>query len=146
MALSPTGRSWEGSSGSRLAEGRDSSQPQLGAHQLSRECSYAGEVQVTPTRPSMWIPGQRGQGSAPGTPPPPAPAPAAPLDAPTSGGKARPCSDEVTDAPDPLLPNVPPGLVTWGDFMGVSQDQICCPWRCARPKDSNHAGQRGSAI
>lgn len=66
MALSPTGRSWEGSSGSRLAEGRDSSQPQPGAHQLSREHSYAGEVQVTPTRPSTWIPGQRGQGSAPG--------------------------------------------------------------------------------
>ena len=78
--------------------------------------------------------------------PAPTPAPAAPLDAPTSGGKAQPCFDEATDAPDPLLPNVPPGLITWGDFTGVSQDQICCPWGCARPKDSNHAGQQGSAV
>ena len=87
------------------------------------------------------------------TPPPehthtpaPTPAAAAPLDAPTSGGKAQPCSDEATDAPDPLLPNVPPGLITWGDLAGLSQDQICCPWGGARPKDSNHAGQQGSAV
>lgn len=112
MALSPTGRSWEGSSGSRLAEGRDSSQPQLGAHQLSRECSYAGEVQVTPTRPSMWIPGQRGQGSAPGTPPPPPlPLPLQPLwMPPPQVGKPGPV---LMKSQMPPTPSCPMSLQAW---------------------------------